>query len=127
MWSRHCRWVVPVGNTVYFGPWWDAPLLDRADQAPTPVGQPCLQCAEPIVEGDRGLIHITMRKVPGGPLEGRPEPIHAECNLIGVIGHQVGVCRCHGYDTSTRAAAQLAWKRVGEWRGRDLGEANTNV
>lgn len=115
-----------MGNTVFFGPRWDAPLLDDAEKVATPAGKPCMRCAEPIVEGERGLIRVAIRQVPGGAFEGSPEPIHAECDLIGVVGHTVGVCRCTGYDTSTRAAARLAWQRIGERRGRDLGEVAIN-
>lgn len=116
-----------MGNTVYFGPRWDAPLLDSATHVPTPAGRRCLSCGEPVVEGDRGLIRVAVREVPGGKFEGAPEPIHAECDLLGVVGHSVGVCRCTGHDTTTRSAARLAWARVGEQRGRDLGEVATDA
>lgn len=111
-----------MSNTVFFGSRWDAPLLDGAEQTQTPVGKPCMRCTEPIVEGDRGLIRVAVRQVPGGAFEGTSEPIHAECELIGVVGHTVGVCGCRGYDTATRAAARLTWERVGERRGRPLEE-----
>jgi hypothetical protein len=29
-------------TTVYFGEYWDVPVLVNADQAPTPVGEPCM-------------------------------------------------------------------------------------
>lgn len=111
-------------TTVYFGPRWDAPLLDGAVQTATPVGKGCMLCAEPVADGDRGLIRVAVRKVPGGEFAGSPEPIHAECDLLGVVGHTVGVCRCTGYDTTSRAAARLAWQRIGERRGCDLGKVD---
>jgi len=62
------------------------------DQAPTPVGAPCLCCAEPVQDGDQGLIM---------PCFGTPDlqPVHAEClqrMLFGSVAHQRGACICHG-------------------------------
>lgn len=103
----------------FFGDRWDAPLIDEADQVPTPIGQSCFRCGELVAAGDRGLIRMVAREL-GGELQAAAEPVHAECDLIGVVGHLVGVCHCTGYDTSTRAAARLAWQRAGEQRGRAL-------
>lgn len=108
-------------TALFFGDRWDAPLVDDAVQVPTPVGQFCFNCTEPVAEGDRGLIRRVVRMVDGQPV-GSDEPTHAECDLIGVLGHQMGVCSCTGYDTSSRAAARLLWRRVGEQRGRDLAD-----
>lgn len=38
--------------------------------------------------------------------------IHAECQMIGIIGHEFKVCSCTGYDTTSRAAAKELWRRV---------------
>jgi len=108
-------------HTLFFGERWDAPMVDDAQQVPTPIGLACFNCTEPVVEGDRGLIRTVVRMVDGEPV-GSAEPTHAECDLIGVMGHQMGVCSCTGYDTTTRAAAQVLWQRIGEERGRDLAD-----
>lgn len=94
-------------TTVFFGERWDVPLLENATQVETPVGVDCLNCSEPVADGDRGLLR-------GAFINGNPcvVPIHAECDLIGVIGHLMGVCHCTGYDTSSREAARLAWERA---------------
>lgn len=106
-------------TTVFFGERWDAPIVDDAEQVPTPVGQRCYDCGESVEDGDRGFVRGVGRMV-DGELVGSVEPIHAECDLRGVMGHQVGVCSCTGHDPS-RATGRLVWARVGEMRGRDLG------
>lgn len=108
-------------SVLFFGPRWDAPMVDEAQQVPTPAGEICFNCGEAIADGDRGLIQTVVRLV-DGLAQGSVEPTHAECNLIGVMGHDMGVCSCTGYDTRTRAAAQVLWDRIGQARGRDLGE-----
>jgi hypothetical protein len=40
----------------WFGPSWDAPVNARELERPTPVGERCNWCGEPISEGERGLI-----------------------------------------------------------------------
>lgn len=108
-------------TTHFFGERWDAPAVDDATQVPTPVGQPCLaECGDVIAEGDRGFLRGVVRMV-DGELVGSVEPVHAECDLRSVMGHQVGVCPCKGYGHD-RAAARLVWERVGEMRGRDLSD-----
>lgn len=107
-------------DVMFFGPRWDAPILNGALQVPTPVGQPCCGCGEPVCDGDRGLLRMVVRMQGDRPV-GAVEPIHAECELRAVMGHHVGVCSCTGHEP-TRATARLVWQRVGEIRGRDLGE-----
>lgn len=93
-------------------------MVDDATRVPTPVGRPCLaECGDLIEEGDRGLMRAVGRMA-GGQLVGSIEPIHAECELLGVVGHQVGVCSCKGFGHD-RAAARLAWERMGQRPGGD--------
>lgn len=95
--------------TVYFGERWDAPLLDgRIHQVPTPVGDHCLYCTEPIEAGDRGLLRACIRDNASlnGLTDGSVEPVHLECELRSVIGpveHLEGRCSC-----STRNAGSEA-------------------
>lgn len=98
-------------STIFFGGSWGAPILDDARQVPAPVGEQCLHCGDSVVDGDCGFIRGVSRLQPDGSLTATAEPIHAECELISVLGHDLGVCHCTGYDTSTRAAARLAWER----------------
>lgn len=106
--------IEPLGVRVFFGDPWDAPAVDYASRADTPVGQTCLYCTEPIVEGDRGWYTALLS---GGVA--RPAYVHVECEMLGTMGHTYDVCSCtgHGHD---RAAARLLWERVGERRGRPL-------
>lgn len=126
----------------YFGTLWDAPRFDpggglRPIQKDTPVGDPCFECGEPIAEGDRGEwaalvteVYVRgwrrglrwvkdwpwLRRRTGWQQELRP--VHAECNLLGLLGHDFNVCSCKDYGgTETRrAAALLLLERVNESR-----------
>jgi hypothetical protein len=68
---------------------------DRHHSVPTPVGQPCLWCEEPIQEGDKG---VTMPHYGTDTCGGVKEmPHHIECMLrqtVGSVGHQNGTCWC---------------------------------
>jgi hypothetical protein len=68
----------------WFGPFWNVgPDL----KVPTPVGVPCADCDEKIVEGDAGIIMV------GGTVE------HRECfvrGVMGSVGHQRRECSCFG-------------------------------
>lgn len=94
---------------VYFGRRWDAPAFDDAIEIPTPVGQLCLWCGEPIEAGDNGS---TMGSPTG------VQPVHLECflrSLLGDVPHLEGRCLCSGggdhderpYHEGSRAA--LEW------------------
>lgn len=74
----------------YFGDPWDAPVCDpddeaSVDQAPTPVGDPCLDCDVPIAEGDQGVIF------PYAPADGPPRmgAHHRRCFLRSILGPHV--------------------------------------
>jgi hypothetical protein len=108
-----------MSHTVFFGERWDAPAVDHAQQVATPVGQKCLDCTDPIEEGDRGLLIGTVRTGLNGEHVGSIEPIHAECMLRETQGHLYGLCHCTGHP-SNRATAKLVWDRIGQRRGRDL-------
>jgi hypothetical protein len=101
--------------TTYFGPRWDAPMLDGAVQTETPVGKACMRCGEPIREGEPGLMRYIVPGIARGEAA-TEEPIHAECDAIGIVGHQYGICACEGWDTGSRRTAQALWKRMGYTR-----------
>lgn len=102
-------------SAVFFGAPWDAPTVDWAEQGPTPVGQQCLHCGEDVIEGDRGW-HTAALTIEEGVPVGRPAVVHAECQLLGIVGHTVGVCGCTGYGHD-RAAARECWARQTALRG----------
>jgi hypothetical protein len=61
------------------------------DPCPTPVGQPCLRCHEPIGPNEYG--YITAHS------DGSLKPQHFECfmrAIVGSLGHQQGKCFCFG-------------------------------
>lgn len=39
----------------WFGPTWGAPVCEDSQHLPAPVGEPCLYCESPFVDGDQGL------------------------------------------------------------------------
>jgi hypothetical protein len=108
-----------IPRTLFFGRRWDAPIVDDARQVATPVGERCMDCGEVVVEGDRGFIRAALCRDADRKWVATPRPVHAECDLRGVQGHILGLCRCTGYE-SDRATAVLVWDRVGQLRGRDL-------
>lgn len=84
----------------FFGEPWDAPIIDDAIHVSTPAGGCCMFCREQIEDGDRGFILID------GSFT------HAECEMLGILGHSYSVCRCTGFDTTSRASARELWRRV---------------
>lgn len=71
----------------------------------------CEICGEPIEFGQPSTQMVVMR--PGGAQVGE---CHTECQTLGIVGHEYGVCTCTGYDTTSRAAALELWRRMGEKR-----------
>ena len=117
----------------YFGEKWDAPAWDDGVLVPTPVGERCALCEEPVEAGDSGVRNMTLREAKPGQeanvLMGsgtaavwRSEPMHLECflrSVRGSIAHLEGRCSRHGGaepeapELSLRedARAVLAWLR----------------
>ena len=88
-------------RTAFFGERWDAPILDHAVQVQTPVGTPCVQCGEPVADGDRGTLISTVRLDADSQYVPGLEPMHLECGVRAVVGsvkHLEGQCMCHGRD-----------------------------
>ncbi len=66
---------------------------------PTPVGQPCLWCKEPIQEGDKGVVMPNVSGIAIAEAKVSLEPTHYEClmrQILGSVGHQKGLCSCYG-------------------------------
>lgn len=77
--------------TAYFGP--EHYRAKHEVMVATPVGQPCLHCAEPIEQGEMG----TFLNVVDVDLVGTLRPAHYECSMrdtIGSLAHQEGTCSC---------------------------------
>lgn len=97
--------------SAYFGRPWGVPALEGAAWIPTPTGAACLHCGEAIAGDDRGWLCAVVAVVDGEPL-GSDAYVHAECDLIGTLGHVFGVCSCTGYDTSKRDTGRELWRRA---------------
>lgn len=71
--------VEPPRNAL-FGDWRDAPIAEDALATETPLGQLCLYCEKPIVEGDVGQM------MPSWEVDEGPRPIHRACLLVWIVG-----------------------------------------
>jgi hypothetical protein len=69
-----------AGEMRWFGPSWGAPVNEDCQEAPVPIGTPCMQCGHAIAEGDQGVL---MRNGRSGPREGA---WHRACVLVHVLG-----------------------------------------
>lgn len=94
-------------RAAHFGEPWDFPAVDHAVQVPTPIGQHCGLCGEPIQAGDRGWMRGAMSSSDDGRMVAAVIPHHAECELLTIAGHLWGVCDCYGWDTSRRQAGMF--------------------
>lgn len=92
----------------YFGKPWAGLDDGDSEQVLTPIGERCTVCSELIVEGDRGRLCVTVSAQGWGG----SAYVHVECEALGIVGHQYGVCSCTGHDTASRASALLLWKRL---------------
>lgn len=83
---------------IYFGQPWNAPAVDDGVAGPTPVGEPCQHCGEPIAEGDQGFMINTVRLAEDGRTPvGSIEPTHRECLIrltVGSVECLQGRCQC---------------------------------
>lgn len=89
-----------MNDNRYFGDPWD-PNIALGEQAPAPLGQPCLHCGEAIEDGDKGLLMPYIAKDPARQeeMEDLAVPVHLDCflrMLCGSVAHQQGACACHG-------------------------------
>lgn len=119
------------GNPI-FGGRWDAPIADEAPVWNTPVGLRCYECNEQIAEGDRGAIRGCLIRKDADGYYGTTEPVHFECDMLGIIGCAHGICHCaRPVDTQTggvginidgmprRTAALLLLERINGHRARN--------
>lgn len=103
-----------------FGPEWaGTPAGEDLELVPTPVGESCLWCEEPITEGESGIIQPFLAE-PGW----RWASTHRECHLrhlFGSVAHQTGpscsATACADDPALTRREAALAAVRFFEARG----------
>lgn len=116
----------------FFGERWDAPQVDPpAVQVPTPVGETCLHCGEPIGGGvgDRGLLRLAIRADGAGI-----EPVHMECDLrmtLGGLDHLAGRCLCtgrgHEADGEAGTAREEALAVLDWWNRRRASQGQRSL
>lgn len=71
----------PFVSQPFFGEPWPSGICDDGTRVPTPVGELCQWCEEPIEQDDQGSFI--------GTKDG-PRPVHRECSfrmVMGGIGH----------------------------------------
>lgn len=107
----------------FFGEPWPSGVCDEGTQVPTPVGETCELCSEPIEENDQGTFIGALRGEEGN-LVGILAPVHRECSLrsvIGGIGHLQNHMRwCIGANDpdggySYRASSLRVWRWVAQY------------
>jgi hypothetical protein len=106
----------------YFGERWDAPAFDDAIEMPTPVGETCGLCEEPVEADDSGTIQ---QFYAGGVLG--PRPVHIECWLrqgLGSPAHLRGECSCSG---RPEPADDRSWREQGREVMRMIREREGTV
>lgn len=107
----------------YFGPRWGG--TGDARQVPTPVGEPCIGCGVPVVEGDQGFLQTASSLDGCGGWRTRVVPHHRECQLASTSGHLVGVCSCCRDRDVVQTPEQIradgleAWRRFGAREFKD--------
>ncbi len=79
----------------YFGPRDDAPIYDDAEEARTPVGEPCAYCEKPIEDGQRGFLipYLPSLECGGGTHAIGELAYHRICFLTTILGPNLGVLR----------------------------------
>ena len=108
------------GTMRWFGKSFNAPMYEEMPEVPTPVGDECLGCCEPIEEGDIG---ITMPYL--SDAEPRRVPFHIECHLrsaLGGIAHQEKRCICFGGTDHEPPGGMTAREEAQEVTRRFWGE-----
>lgn len=89
-------------TVAWFGPKWDAPITDDSPECKPPLGEKCIQCQEPILEGERGVTmpYLTIDDKTREYLN-RRGAVHLECHMRSVLGdvaHLERRCICFGGD-----------------------------
>lgn len=107
-------WPVPWRNK-RFGGRWDAPSCEWLEPVATPVGQRCLECEEPILDGERGVIMPFVYTRNGEPVSAW-EPMHLECYLRGTMSHQYEQCRHYVPGRSLREEAKATLAAINAQR-----------
>jgi len=91
----------------WFGKNWGAPACYRDDHVPTPSGELCFHCDEPIEKSDNGFI---------GSFGEPPQAKLCPRSILGSVGHQNKTCSCFGgmdedpVGMSKREAAKAAYQ-----------------
>lgn len=111
----------------YFGAPWPSGVCDDGEQVPTPVGEECLLCDQPIEDGHQGTFMIAAVASAAHPQGAETyAPVHRECSLRSVLGgiaHLRRTCSCYAAPgfaddpdagLSYRESALLVWAYVQE-------------
>lgn len=80
----------------WFGKNWGAPACDPNDHAPTPVGQLCMRCREPILIGQQGILMPFVHYIEGTTGHVTIEPTHLDCFLRKMRPHGPECPHCRG-------------------------------
>lgn len=112
--ARRCFQPLPESRpvTMFFGRRWDAQLVETDTQYPTPVGESCFDCHEPILADECGLLFPPVE-------DGAPTlALHMECNLGMVLAHNFRQCSCYTQHATSRDRARAVLAAVNAERAR---------
>lgn len=73
----------------------------------------CVTCEEVFGPGEKAVATIVI----GAGGSGRAAWLHVECQVLGIVGHEFGVCSCSGFDRSRAAALVLRDRIRASWGG----------
>lgn len=91
------------------------------DRVEAPVGEECMECEEPIADGESGvLVMVGIWVEDVGMVESYPAPVHKECMLrmtVGSLAHLNQECTCYGgnggeYNLTRREESKLVYRRI---------------
>lgn len=82
---------------LWFGETWGAPICEPEKKVTTPVGQECLECKEPILANDQGVMMPFTDFVHGEP-RSRMIAEHLDCFLDTILPHGPDCPRCRGLE-----------------------------
>lgn len=88
---------------MWFGKSWGAPCCEDEEHIPTPVGESCARCREPILASDSGISSPLVEGVDWTGVKWRLIHYHVGCFLKGIQPHGPECPHCRGLEPRDHA------------------------